>query len=161
MPLSLTQRTRLYPKTPICPVGCGPAPFTQATPLWLRSLPRDPAPSWGVPGHSGHCLGYDVTADGPAHLERSRPWRAGRCDWQGGKMGLVDFRRPVVLAVGGGQDHAQQFGGALVGGDRCWQDQVWAGPVWSGTGVSCDLAGHAASVLRDSHTPELPLLHPQ
>lgn len=43
-------------------------------------------------------------------------------------MGLVDFRCPEVLAVGGGQDHAQQFGGALVGGDRCWQDQVLAGP---------------------------------
>lgn len=48
-----------------------------------------------------------------------------------------------------------------VGRTRCWQGQVWAGPVWSGTGVSCDLAGHTASVLRDSHTPELPLLHPQ
>lgn len=53
-------------------------------------------------------------------------------------MGLVDFRRPVVLAVEGGQDYAQQFGGARVGGDRCWQDQVLAGPGVGRTSVERD-----------------------
>lgn len=44
---------------------------------------------------------------------------------------------------------------AGLGEDKVRRVQGWAGPVWGEAEASCDVTGHAPSVLRDSYNPEL------